>query len=185
MSTIRESIESLIDQFPICEYCFGDTAQIPFSDKVLYICESDCKRYGKSWSCPPYSGTIQDNITRCRAYEHFFLYSTVCEVSDAWNADVCLEARKEHETLAREFRAQLSDLISEKEEHKIYMLSTGCSICETCACPADPCRHPVDRLMSMESHGIVIMQLAEEMGLCFNYGGETAVYFTMILFHDV
>lgn len=177
---IQETIESILLDYPICEYCFGSTAQIPFSDKVFTICETDCKRYGHSWSCPPHAGSIEDNIKRCRSYEHFFLFSTVTEVSDAWNVDACLEAKKSHEALTRELRAHLLEIIP--SSHPIHILSTGCAICDVCACPDEPCRHPKERLYSSESHGIVLMQLVDEMGLCFNYGGDIAVYFSMVLF---
>ena len=42
----QKAIEDTALAFPICEYCFGDTAQLPFSDKVWFICETDCERYG-------------------------------------------------------------------------------------------------------------------------------------------
>lgn len=174
---MQETIESLISEYPICEYCFGSTAQIPFSDKVFTICETDCKRYKHCWACPPHAGSIEDNIAGCHSYNNFFLFSTVHEVADAWNVDACLEAKRDHEALSRELRSRLLLL-----NPCIYMLSTGCSICDVCGCPDEPCRHPEERLYSSESHGIVLMQLVEEMGLCFNYGGETAVYFSMVLF---
>ncbi|MDO5408898.1 MAG: DUF2284 domain-containing protein [Lachnospiraceae bacterium] len=176
MNTI-EKIESIITEYPICEYCFGNTSQIPFSDKVLFICETDCTRYKHCWACPPHAGSIHDNIQKCHTYEHFLLFSTVTEVSDSWNTEVCLEAKKAHEALTRELRVQIEESVP-----SIYMLSTGCAICDVCACPEEPCRHPEERLMSTESHGIVLMQLVEEMGLCFNYGSDIAVYFSMVLF---
>ena len=40
----QKAIEDTALAFPICEYCFGDTAQLPFSDKVWFICETDCER---------------------------------------------------------------------------------------------------------------------------------------------
>lgn len=173
----KEIVESAALSYPICEYCFGDTAQIPFSDKVRYICETDCERYRHSWACPPYCGDIRENIDKCRQYQNFFLFSTVVEVANAWDKEVCLRAKSGHEEISRNLRAKLKERLGD-----FYMLSTGCTICEKCACPDEPCRHPKERLSSMESHGIVIMQLADEMGLCYNYGGDTIVYFSLVLF---
>ena len=177
---IQETIESILPDYPICEYAFGSTEQIPFSDKVFTICETDCKRYGHCWACPPHAGSIEENIRRCHSYQNFFLFSTVSEVSDAWNTDACLEAKKAHESLTRELRAHLLNVIP--SSHPIHVLSSGCSICDVCACPSEPCRHPGERLYSCESHGIVLMQLVEQMGMCFQYGGNIAVYFSMVLF---
>ncbi len=177
MENKQDIIESILAEYPICEYCFGDTTQIPFSDKVLVICETDCKRYGHCWACPPHAGNIYENMDRCRKFQRFVLFSTVWEVSDAYNLDACAEAQRSHAAMTRELREQV-----EKEVSDVYFLSTVCSICDVCACPDEPCRHPEERLQSTESHGIVVMQLAEEMGLCFNYGGTIAVYFSMIFF---
>lgn len=174
----KEVIESILQKYMICEYCFGKTDQIPFSDKVLFICETDCKRYGHCWACPPNAGSIEENIEKCRSFKDFLLFSTVTEVADAWNLDACTEAKRAHEALTRELRVELENTL----EAPIYILSTGCSICDVCACPEEPCRHPKERLMSTESHGIILMQLVEELGMCFNYGGDTAVYFSMVMF---
>lgn len=173
----KEIVESAALSYPICEYCFGDTARIPFSDKVRYICETDCERYRHSWACPPYCGDIRENIDKCRQYQNFFLFSTVVEVANAWDKEVCLRAKSGHEEISRNLREKLKEKLED-----FYMLSTGCTICEKCACPDEPCRHPKDRLSSMESHGIVIIQLADEMGLCYNYGDDTIVYFSLVLF---
>lgn len=175
----KSTIEEIILQYPICEYGFGDTSQIPFSQKVRYICENECERYHHSWACPPHCGSIEDGMKKCLEYQHFLLFSTVTEVDNAWDTQICLQVKNAHEEITRAIRQQL---LEKQLPH--YVLSTGCMICETCACPSEPCRHPEQRLSSMESHGIVIMQLAEEMQLCYNYGGDTVVYFSMAFFND-
>lgn len=174
----RELIEQTVLKYPVCEYCFGKQSQITYSDKVWFICETDCERYGHSWTCPPYCGEIGDSIRKCQEYENFLLFSSVAEVENAWDKQACLKAKNRHEEMARAINEELRGTTL-----SYYMLSTGCTRCEVCACPKESCRHPEERIPSMESHGIVIMQLAEEMGLCYNYGGDTIVYFTMILFH--
>ena len=182
-------LESMTLDYPICEYAFGDTSQIPLSDKVYTICETDCQRYKKCWACPPNAGTIEYNIGRMKHYRRFFVYSTVWEVSDAMNFDACLGVRREHEAMARAFRRELFDhygltmqSLDEDPYPVIHFMSAGCAICDKCACPDEPCRHPEERLMSMESHGILIMQLVEELGVTYSYDGTTVVYFSMILY---
>ncbi len=188
---MEQYLEELIGEYPICEYAFGNTDQISFSDKVFYICETDCPRYGHSWACPPNAGTIEDNIARVGHYKRFLVFSTVWEVSDALNFDACLLVRKEHEALTREFRDKLlkhyqieKESLRENPTPPIYFLSAGCGTCEECACPNEPCRYPKERLMSNESHGILIIKLVEDLGMTAVYDGTTVVYFTTILFND-
>ncbi len=182
-------LESLMAEYPVCEYAFGDCQQIEFSDKVYTICETDCKRYNKSWACPPNAGTIQKNIKRIGNYQHFFLFSTVWEVSDAMNFDACLLVRKEHETIVRDMRSRIlkecglsMTSLEEEAVPSVYFLSSGCSICEECSCPNEACRHPKERLMSAESHGILLIKLVEDMGLTASFDGTTVVYFSMVLY---
>ncbi|MDO4522487.1 MAG: DUF2284 domain-containing protein [Eubacteriales bacterium] len=173
----REIIEQTILEYPICEYTFGEIEQIPFSDKVWFICETDCKRYGHSWACPPYCGDIHESIRLCKTYQHCLVFSTVTEVSNSWDQEACLKVKHTHEEITRNIHADLS-----KRLQNFYVLSTGCTACEQCGCPKEPCRHPESRLPSMESHGIVILQLTDELGLSHSFGNDTIVYFSMILF---
>lgn len=37
----------------------------------------------------------------------------------------------------------------------------------------------------MESHGVIVIEMLDQIGMCSNYGQDTVVYFTMILFNEV
>ena len=177
MESVEKIIEEIASQYPMCEYCFGDVADIPFSDRVRHICRTDCSRYGNCWACPPHCGEVEDCIARCREYSRFFLFSTVTEVSDAWNSEECLRVKSAHEELSRALNGELREKLT-----RYLMLSTGCTLCPKCACPEEPCRFPEERLSSMESHGIVIIKLAEDMGLTHTFGSDSIVYFSIVLF---
>lgn len=186
---IEQFLEEQIQNYPICEYAFGNIEQIPFTEKIFTICETDCKRYGHSWACPPYAGTVEDNIRRVKNYSRFFIFSTVWEVTDAFNQEACLAVRPQHEEIARELRELVLNRFElpktspeELPVPKIRFLSSGCCSCEICACPEEPCRHPEDRLMSMESHGILILKLAEDCGMTYSFDSGSVVYFSMVLF---
>lgn len=188
---ISEFLESQLNDFPICEYTFGDPSMIEFSDKVFTICETDCERYQHSWACPPHAGAIEANIAKIHSYNRFFLFSTVWEVEDAWDKAGCLSVKREHEAVSRSLREKLLEEyhlpLESREENdtpEIYMLSTGCTICDQCSCPDEPCKHPKERLMSMESHGILIVKLVEDCNLTSSYDGKSVVYFTIILYRE-
>ena len=188
---IREYLENLMTEYPICEYAFGSTDMITFSDKVYEVCRTDCPRYGHRWACPPNAGSIEDNIERIGHYDSFLLFSTVWDVDDAWDFEACFHVKKEHEIISRSIREKLLDhcrlpmeSLAENPAPEIYMLSSGCDLCDDCSCPDKPCRHPKERLMTPESHGILIVKLAEDTGLTLKYDNKTVVYFTMVFFND-
>jgi len=186
---IEEYLETLLAGYPIFEYSFGDVAQIPFSNKIFTICETDCKRYGHSWACPPNAGTIENNMNRIGHYHRFLVYSAVWEVADAFIQEACLLARKGHEVVAREIRERVLEHfglaktgLDEEPAPPIHFLSAGCCVCDECGCPEIPCSHPKDRLMSMESHGILILKLAEDLEMTSAIDSQSVVYFSMILY---
>lgn len=186
---IAQILEEILAESPICEYAFGEPSQIMFSDKVHEICKTDCPRFGHSWACPPNAGSIEDNIERVNKYKHMLLFSTIWEVTNSWDRDECLSMKKYHEEVTREIREKLyerlgvpMESLAENDHPIAYVLSAGCTICDECACPDEPCRHPKERLMTMESHGILIFNLCEVLGIATAFDMTTTVYCTMILF---
>ena len=64
-------------------------------------------------------------------------------------------------------------------------LSTeSCDICEECTYPDAPCRNPHRMHPCLESQGIVVSEIAEREGMEFNLGGNTVLWFSMILFRS-
>ena len=83
----RKRIEEELSGFPICEYAFLRTEELPFSEKVRYICRTECPRYGKSWACPPAAGSVEECRKRCLVFEGGFLFTTVSEGADLENME--------------------------------------------------------------------------------------------------
>ncbi len=176
METEKE-IEKVLLKYPILEYAFGDEDQIPFSDKVLLICQSDCERYKKCWSCPPYCGTSKELRDRCANFSRLCMFSTVTFTENAWDEAEDLRVKINHEKITAEIKKELQKFLSD-----LLMLSTGCMLCESCTCPKSPCRFPEKRVSSIESYGIVAIELAEKLGLSTKFDADTIVYFSMVLF---
>ena len=97
----QEKIEEGLTQFPICEYAFINIADITFLDQVRYICKTECPQYGKSWSCPPAVGTVEECKKRCSQYTGGLIFTTIAEVNDIANMEETLATRMEHEKITR------------------------------------------------------------------------------------
>ena len=90
----QQKLETQIAEYPVCEYAFIKPEEITFLEQVRHICESECPRYGTSWSCPPAVGTVAECKERCRQYTGGFIFTTVAEVSDIENMKEMLDTRK-------------------------------------------------------------------------------------------
>lgn len=177
--SLEEQIEKLLAPFPVCEYAFVEISELPFSEKVRYICESECSRYGTSWSCPPAVGTVEECRERCLGFDKALMFTTIAEGVDAENFDACLSTRMEHEKVTGKIRDALEELLGKE----ILCLSTeSCAVCEHCSYPEAPCRHPKRMFPCVESYGILVTELAEKHGIHFFGGSNLVTWFSLILY---
>ncbi len=174
----QEKIEEGLTQFPVCEYAFINIADITFLDQVRYICKTECPQYGKSWSCPPAVGTVEECKKRCRQYTGGFMFTTIAEVNDIANMEETLATRMEHEKITRQVR----DLFAEQTEAMQVLSTESCAICKKCAYPDAPCRHPEKMFPCIESYGILVTDLAEKYGISFMNGANVVTWFSLLLY---
>jgi predicted metal-binding protein len=175
----QESIDEFIYAYPVCEFYYLTPDNLIFSDKVRTICELGCPHYGSSWACPPGIGDINSCIKECRKYRHVFLFTSIASVPDCLDFTACLNARGEHERMTRDIRKQF-----ELRFGKVLALSTGCMLCDTCTYPLEACRHPQERLSTIESHGILIMETASRLGVTLDCGNDIVTYISLIFFNE-
>ena len=160
-----EHLEQQLAELPLYGYFFLKTGELTFTDRVRWICQHECQMYGKTWACPPAVGTVESCRSKCLAYPNVLLICTVTEVDDISDISATLATREEHEAVTRQVEAMVR-----AEGQEIYTLSTeACAICDSCAYPTGPCRHPERMHPCIESHGILLTQTAQECGVPFQY----------------
>ncbi len=174
-----EKLEAFLAGFPIYEYRLLDTPKISVYPRVRTICEVECERYGSTWACPPAVGTIEECEKRIKAYPQGIFFSSVAEVSDLINMKEMLSTRKGHEELTTQVGKFL-----QQEGYEIFILSTeSCDLCETCAyLEGKPCRYPERMHPCLESHGILASEIVEKEQMEYHLGGNTILWFSLILF---
>lgn len=173
----RELLEKKLAELPILQYEFIKTADLMFSDKARYICETECPMYGTTWACPPGVGTVDECRERCMQYENALLITTITEVNDIANMEETLSTRADHEDIARQVRALVNEYANET-----FVLSTeACTHCGKCTYPNAPCRHPDKMFPCIESHGIIVTDLAEKYEIPF-ISGNLVTWFSIIFY---
>ena len=177
----REQLEAQLCELPLYVYHFFDPHELEFSERIRWICEHECPMYGKSWACPPGTGSVAECERKCLSYPKALLISTVTEVQDISNIEETLAARPEHEAVTNEVR----DLFR-GQGIEPYVLSTeSCAECERCAyLDGEPCRFPDRMHPCVESQGINILPLIEELGVAFQYGENVVTWFSILLYSD-
>jgi predicted metal-binding protein len=109
------------------------------------------------------------------------MIATITEVADIANIEETLATRPEHEAVTNQVR----DLF---RGHGIepYVLSTeACAECDRCAyLDGEVCRFPDRMHPCVESHGINLLAILEELGLSFQYGENVVTWFSLLFFHE-
>ena len=175
----RQKFEEFISQYPIYEYRLLDTQNIRIEERVRTICRQECTRYGSTWACPPAVGTLEECERRIKKYPQAVFFSSVAEVSDLMNMEEMLSTRDAHEELTCEVAKFLQG-----EGFETFTLSTeSCDLCEHCAyLDGKPCRFPERMHPCLESHGVVANELVEKHSMEYNLGGNTILWFSLVLF---
>lgn len=175
----RKEIEEKILEFPLMQYEWFTPSELVFKEEVRQICRQECPMYGKSWSCPPAVGTVEECREECLNYQGGFLFTSIAEVSDIANLEETLQTRFEHEKYTR----AIGKIFQETGKEVKMLSSESCALCETCAyCNGESCRHPEYMIPCIESQGILVTELAEKYEIPFLDSLTTVQWFGLILY---
>ena len=175
----RELLAEKLSELPLYIYDFIDPQELEFSERIRWICQNECPKYGTTWACPPGVGTVAECQKKCMVYHNCLLISSIAEVNDIADIEEPLATRPAHEALTE----QVAALLKEQGE-KPYILSTqACAICDRCAiADGQPCRFPEKMHPCVESHGINVVPILERLGLEFQFGSNVVTWISLLLF---
>ncbi len=175
----RTLLEEQLAQLPLYVYHFFDPRELEFSGRIRWICEHECPMYGTSWACPPAVGTVAECQKKCLGYENALLISTITEVRDIANIEETLATRGDHEDITNEVR----DLMRSQGVEPYILSTESCAACRRCAyLDGQPCRFPDRMHPCVESQGINLIPIIEELGLSFQYGENVVTWFSLLLY---
>jgi predicted metal-binding protein len=177
----RELLESQLAEYPLFAYGFVDPKTLDFTQRVRYICQTECPMYGKSWACPPAVGSVEECKAKCMNFTDCLMIATITEVADIANLEETLATRGDHEALTNEIAALLR-----QQGIAPYILSTeACAECERCAyLDGQPCRFPERMHPCVESHGINVVPAMEQLGIPFISGENLVTWVSLLLFAE-
>lgn len=175
----RELLEERLSELPLYIYDFIDLGELEFSERIRWICQNECPKYGTTWACPPGVGTVEACRERCMGYQNCLLISSIAEVQDIADIEETLATRPAHEALTE----QVADILREQEVQPYILSTQACAICDRCAIlDNQPCRFPEKMHPCVESHGINVVPILEKLGLEFQFGSNVVTWISLLLF---
>ena len=170
-------IEEQLAEFPLFGYGYFPASEVGFSERVRYICETECPQYGKSWSCPPAVGTVEECKERVNRYEEVFVFASLSEVESMDNMKLMLDSRMGHEEITR----QITKIFQEAGCETLTLSTESCIQCKHCTYPDAPCRRPEVQYPCVESYGIMVTELAEKTGIPYMQEYGVLTWFSVIV----
>ena len=155
-----------------------DAALLEPEEQVRTYCRSNkCGTYGRNYMCPPYSGMLGKLRNKFRDYTGGWLLQY----------SVPLDVKNDREGLVRsklDFHRKVLEL--EKAfppDGRVWGLIGGsCGLCEACnVLMGKPCAHSRDARSSLESVGIDVAKLLENVGLTLEFRNDRVTWTGCIL----
>lgn len=160
------------------EYGFSHCASLNVSaiqvmPEVRQMCSSDkCHAYGRSWSCPPACGSLEECKAILEGFSEGILVQTVGELEDSFDYEAMLETEAKH----KENFKKLHQFLRQEYPNMLAIGAGCCTLCRPCTYPDSPCRFPEEMTSSMEAYGMLVLQVCQDNGLDYNYGANTVTF---------
>jgi predicted metal-binding protein len=153
-------------------------AALEFRPEVRAMCADDrCGNYGKTWTCPPGCGTLEEITARAAQYSVGVLLQSTGQLEDKFDVETMLDTGK----LQKERMDALLPQVRALYPNCLPMGAGGCGQCAQCTYPDAPCRHPDLAYPSMEAYGLVVSDVCRASGVPYYYGENTITYTGCIL----
>lgn len=158
---------------------FINTRDLLLYPEIREICNGNsCRNYGKTWACPPATGTIDECKRRVMQYKKMLLFSIKYDLENSFDVEGMQNAMFS-------FKGSV-DIFDEKP--KVFLLdylllsNEGCGKCTKCTYPDAPCRFPEYLHHSIEGYGFNIYELAKAAKIKYNNGENTVTFFGGVFF---
>ena len=155
-----------------------DVSTLVVRQEAREMCAANkCSVYGKSWSCPPACGTLEECEAKMKEFTQGILVQSIGELEDSWDIEGLQELEQKHKERFQKIAHAMA-----AEKGKMLPLTAGCcTLCKKCAYP-EPCRFPEKLISSMEAFGLVVNQVCTENGVAYYYGSDKMAYTGCVLF---
>ena len=145
-----------------------------------YCLENKCGNYNSNYMCPPSSGSLDEIKARVAMYRRgiIFQYSEPVDIGNDRERVRCIKKDFHKKVLKIEkfFRKQgMADVWG--------MIGGNCEWCKVCGAKLnEPCHHPQKARPSLESIGIDVITLLDELGMDSKFYPDRITWTGCVLF---
>ena len=179
MKATKEDMLKIAEELSFSQYGILETSDLAFLPEVREMCAANrCNMYGKSWSCPPACGTLEEITEKAKAFSNGIVLQMTGQMEDDYDVETMMET----EAVLKERFLQMIERLREKEVEHLSMSAGACTLCEKCTYPDEPCRFPEKVSPSMEAFGLIVSDCCKAAGIKYYYGPQTITFSACVLF---
>ncbi len=142
---------------------FDTSLLVPQQSIRAYCVENKCGKYNNHYTCPPYSGTLEENAAMLRRYRNCVLFQYEKPLDVANDAYGLAQSKLEFHSKILELEGFIKD---SSASNVLGIIGGSCELCSVCkATTKEPCPHPEDARTSLEAMAIDVMALLNHLGL--------------------
>ncbi|MDR2575198.1 MAG: DUF2284 domain-containing protein [Treponema sp.] len=158
-----------------------DPASMKLRHEVREACAADkCGSYGKSWSCPPAAGSLEECEKRLAGYKSGLILQTTGNTEDSFDYESMTRIGEDHNGHLHDFQEKLNSFFS-GEKSWLLLGSGPCKICDQCSYPESLCNYPEKMIVPVEAMGIVVSDLCGANNVPYYWGSGTITYTGCVL----
>jgi predicted metal-binding protein len=151
-------------------------------EKVRSYCrDNKCGSYGINYTCPPYSGTLDEINERLRKYRRGIILQCVTSIDVKNDVKGVIKTKMDFHYKVLKFEAILREM---GIKDSWGMIGGNCGLCEVCQAKTNkPCRYQEEARVSLESIGIDVVGLLNLLGLDNIFHADKITWTGCVLFN--
>ena len=149
--------------------------KVVFDKKAEYMCKFGCKKYNRSYSCPPESLILTEKLKNKKIKWALLVATTYNFPKDFSRFKMKIQNSQKEMEIQR-ISTQLDNIMSKDESNYIILSGGCCKKCRECSLINNQkCKKPSLRLTSMEAVGIDCQKTMNNAGFDFEMPNTTTI----------
>lgn len=158
-----------------------DVGTIELRTEARDMCATNkCRKYCKSWSCPPGCGTLEECTEQLLKYRQGLIVQSTGELEDSLDFEAITELHERHRAAFEKF----GENVLKVHPGSMIMGSDGCTNCDECTYPDNPCRFPDRMTSNMEAYGMIVSEVCLKNNIKYYYGPGTLTFVGCVLLNE-
>jgi len=159
---------------------FDPRLMVPEERIRAFCLENKCGNHGGNYTCPPYTGSIDEIKEKLESFQHGLLLQYSRYVDVKGDRKGVIRTRTDFHSCVLHMEEMLG---ASGIDHMWGMIGGNCGLCAVCkARSKEPCLYPEKARISMEAAAIDVLGLLEKLNLDNRFHADKITWTGCILF---